>query len=187
MAQSASDLELTPKKNLYTCNRAICLNRKIYPSMSPSRFESAIQLFKQLDCFSVRLKKSLCNHAQSCTADCRLSHLLNNGKVGRAVAQGVSRRLLTAAAQVRVRVRLCGIGGEQRGAGACFLRILRFPLPRIPAVAPHSSPSIISEGWYNRPVVVSAIVDSVPLRRKRKKRGKIIRDMHVVHTCVKFE
>jgi hypothetical protein len=72
-------------------------------------------------------------------------------KFGRAVAQEVSRWLPTAAARVRAQVRTCGICGGQSGAGAGFLRVLRFPLPiLILPTAPHSS-SII-RCWYNRPV-----------------------------------
>jgi hypothetical protein len=64
--------------------------------------------------------------------------------LGRAIAQEVSRWL-------RARVWSCGICGGQSGAGAGFLRVLRFPLPIfIPPVAPQSSTSII---WrlYNMP------------------------------------
>jgi hypothetical protein len=65
------------------------------------------------------------------------------------IAQAVSRRLPTATALVRARVRSCGICGGQSGTGAGFLRVLRFPLPiLIPPIAPHSS---IARGWYNRP------------------------------------
>jgi hypothetical protein len=64
--------------------------------------------------------------------------------------QEVSRRLLIAAARLRVQVTLCGICGGQSGTEALFLRVLRFPLPiLIPLTAPHSSSSII-RGWYNR-------------------------------------
>jgi hypothetical protein len=48
---------------------------------------------------------------------------------GRAIAQAVSRWLPTAAALVRSRVWSSGICGGQSGAGAGFLRVLRFPLP----------------------------------------------------------
>jgi hypothetical protein len=48
---------------------------------------------------------------------------------GRAIAQAVSRWLPTAAARVRSRVWSSGIWGGQSGAGAGFLRVLRFPLP----------------------------------------------------------
>jgi hypothetical protein len=56
---------------------------------------------------------------------------------GRAVAQAVSRWLPTAAAWVRVRA-TCGICGGQSGTGACFLRVLRFPLPIISPISPSS-------------------------------------------------
>jgi hypothetical protein len=39
----------------------------------------------------------------------------------------------------------------------------------IPPIAPPSLSSIIIRGWYNRPVVASVRVDSVPLCLKRKK------------------
>jgi hypothetical protein len=48
---------------------------------------------------------------------------------GRAIAQAVSRWLPTAVARVRARVLSSGICGGQSGAGADFLRVLRFPLP----------------------------------------------------------
>jgi hypothetical protein len=74
------------------------------------------------------------------------------GLEGRAVAQAVSRRLLTAAARVRSQISLCGICGGLRDTGAGFLRVLRFPLIiLIPPTAPHSSLSII-RCWYNRPI-----------------------------------
>jgi hypothetical protein len=70
---------------------------------------------------------------------------------GRIIAQAVNRRLPTAAARVRARVRSCGICGGQSGIGAGFLRVLLFSLPiRIPPIAPQS-PSPITWGWYNRP------------------------------------
>jgi hypothetical protein len=59
--------------------------------------------------------------------------------LGRAVAQAVSRWLPTAAARVRVRA-ACGVCGGQRGTGAGFLRVLRFPLPIIPQISPSYSP-----------------------------------------------
>jgi hypothetical protein len=71
--------------------------------------------------------------------------------MGRAIAQAVSRWLPTAA----TRVWSCGICGGQSGAGAGFLRVLRFPLPIfIPPISPQSPTSIIW-GWYNRPVVAA--------------------------------
>jgi hypothetical protein len=48
--------------------------------------------------------------------------------LGRAIAQAVSRWLPTAAARVPSRVWSSGICGGQSGAGAGFLRVLRFPL-----------------------------------------------------------
>jgi hypothetical protein len=48
---------------------------------------------------------------------------------GRAIAQAVSRRLPTVAARVRSQIRSCGISDGERGTGAGFLRVLRFPLP----------------------------------------------------------
>jgi hypothetical protein len=48
---------------------------------------------------------------------------------GRAIAQAVSRRLPTAAARVRIQVRLCEICGGQSGTGAGILRVLQFPVP----------------------------------------------------------
>jgi hypothetical protein len=58
-----------------------------------------------------------------------------------AVAQAVSRRLPTAATRVRDRVRSCGVYGLQRGTRAGILRVLQFPLPSIPPIAPHPSSS----------------------------------------------
>jgi hypothetical protein len=49
------------------------------------------------------------------------------------------------------------ICGGQSGAGAGFLRVLRFPLPIfIPPIAPQS-PSYIIWAWYNRPVVAAVL------------------------------
>jgi hypothetical protein len=49
----------------------------------------------------------------------------------------VRRWLPTAAARVRLRV-ACGVCGGQSGAGAGFLRVLRFPPPIIPPISPLS-------------------------------------------------
>jgi hypothetical protein len=48
-------------------------------------------------------------------------------------SSAVRRWLPTAAARVRVRA-ACGVCGRQRGTGAGFLRVLRFPLPIIPPI-----------------------------------------------------
>jgi hypothetical protein len=96
------------------------------------------------------------------TAALQDTELLN--RMGRAIAQAVSRWLPTAAAQVPARVRLCGICGGQSGARAGFLRVLQFPLPIfIPPTAPRSS---IIWGWYSRPVVaaVTSALSLTPLR-----------------------
>jgi hypothetical protein len=75
----------------------------------------------------------------------RLDQMLwrkSSGK-GRAMAHAVSCWLPTAAARVRARVWLNGICGGQSGAGAGFLRVLRFPLP---IFIPPNSPSSQSHG-----------------------------------------
>jgi hypothetical protein len=72
-------------------------------------------------------------------------------KLGRVIAQEVSRRLPTAAARVRAQVRICEICSAQSGTGTGFLRVPQFPLPiLIPPTARHSS-SIIRD-WYDRPI-----------------------------------
>jgi hypothetical protein len=63
---------------------------------------------------------------------------MTNCEVGRSIAQAVSRWLPTAAARVLARVWSSGICGGQSGAGAGFLRVLRFPLP---IFIPPNSPS----------------------------------------------
>jgi hypothetical protein len=63
-----------------------------------------------------------------------------NNATGRATAQAVSRRLPTAAARVQTRVGTWDFVMEKSGAGAGFLRELRFPLPiYIPSYSPQSS------------------------------------------------
>jgi hypothetical protein len=56
--------------------------------------------------------------------------------------------------------RSCGNLGGQSGTAAGFLRVLQFPLSSIP--------KIIIWGCYDRPVVASVIVDSVPLHPKKE-------------------
>jgi hypothetical protein len=58
--------------------------------------------------------------------------------LGRAIAEAVSRWLPTAAARVQSRVWSSGICGGRSGAGAGFLRVVRFPLPFIPPNSPSS-------------------------------------------------
>jgi hypothetical protein len=75
------------------------------------------------------------------------------------------------AVRVQAQVISRGICGEQSGAEAGFLRVLRFPLPIfIPSIAPHS-PSSIIRGWYNRPNSNwhTKWTQSHPTQRNRKK------------------
>jgi hypothetical protein len=66
----------------------------------------------------------------------RRKKIINEGC--RAIDQAVSRWLPTAAARVQTRVWSSRICGGQSGAGAGFLRVLRFPLP---IFIPPNSPS----------------------------------------------
>jgi hypothetical protein len=68
----------------------------------------------------------------------------------RAIAQAISRWFPPAAARVRSRVWSSGICGGQIGAGAGFLRVLRFPLPIF--IPPNSPSSLSPGGRYNRPI-----------------------------------
>jgi hypothetical protein len=104
---------------------------------------------------------------------CPLQVSIVSGHRGRAIAQAVSRRLSTAVARARARVRSCGICGGQSDAGAGFLRVLRFPLPpRIPPIAPQS-PSTIW-GWYSRPNSGRSTkwTQSHPTRKKKLSSGE---------------
>jgi hypothetical protein len=78
--------------------------------------------------------------------------------LGRGIAQAVNRWdrwFPTTAVRVRALVRTCWIYVGQSGTGAGFLRVLWFPLPIfIPPIAPQS-PSSITWGWYNRPIVAA--------------------------------
>jgi hypothetical protein len=61
-------------------------------------------------------------------------------EIGRAIAQAVSRRFPTAAARFQTRVGKWDFVMDKSGAGAGFLRELRFPLPiYIPSCTPQSS------------------------------------------------
>jgi hypothetical protein len=58
--------------------------------------------------------------------------------IGRAMAQAVSRRLLTAAARVRAQVNPVGFVVDKVALGQVFLRVLRFsPVNIISPWAPH--------------------------------------------------
>jgi hypothetical protein len=83
----------------------------------------------------------------------------------------------TAKIRVRAQVSSRGICGRQSGTGAGFLRVLWFPLPSIPPIAPQlssSSSSIIIRSWYSRPVMASIIVDAVPLHDKKGKKKSVV-------------
>jgi hypothetical protein len=72
---------------------------------------------------------------------------------GRAMAQAVSRRLLTAEARVRTQVRPCGICDGQSGTGAGFSpQVLLFSSVEITAVA---QVSYIIWGWIIGPLVAA--------------------------------
>jgi hypothetical protein len=75
----------------------------------------------------------------------------SNSSLGRAIAQAVSRWLPTAA--VRGSRPGCHVGfcGGQSGAGAGFLRVLRFPLPNFIPLIAHKIILTYRRGLYNRP------------------------------------
>jgi hypothetical protein len=79
-------------------------------------------------------------------------------RLGRVIAQAISRWLPTVAARVRARVWSSGICGGQGGAQAGFLLVLRFPLP--------ISILIITRGRYDRSEVADVSngpsLDSTP-------------------------
>jgi hypothetical protein len=89
---------------------------------------------------------------------------MSKSSVGHAIAQAVSRWLLTAAARVRGQVWSNGICGGQSGAGADFLRVLRFPLPIfIPPNSPSSqSPGAGTIGYSVADVPSGPSMDSTP-------------------------
>jgi hypothetical protein len=96
-----------------------------------------------------------------------------------------------AAARVRSRVWSCGICGGQSGAGAGFLRVLRFPLQIfIPPIASQSPSSIIWD-WYNRPVVatVPSGLSFTPLRIMKKKSDipVVVRTKYLLNTIIALE
>jgi hypothetical protein len=133
-------------------------NRKILPSRewnpdSPTHSPSLHRL-SYPDSFQYNTLKTQSATGINCdgmgnTYDpfCNMSLTLDKG---RAIDQAVSRWFLTAVTRIGTQVRSCGICGGQSGTGACFLPVLRFPLPiLILPTAPHSSTIIL--GWYNRP------------------------------------
>jgi hypothetical protein len=69
--------------------------------------------------------------------------VLSYPRMGRAMAQAVSRRPLTAEARVLDLVNPCGICGGQSGTGTGFLRVLRFSPVNI---IPPSPSKLISSG-----------------------------------------
>jgi hypothetical protein len=74
-------------------------------------------------------------------------------QLGRAISQSVSRWLPTAAARVRAWVWSSGICGEQSGAGAGFLLVLRFPLPQSlfhQILRPHNHPTKVQQARSGR-------------------------------------
>jgi hypothetical protein len=136
-----------------------------YTLFQEVKFNSVLKFKSGLQC-SLFLCTTL-NHI-FCYLVSRSSSSIND-KVGRAIAQAVSRWLPTAAARVRARVWSCEICSRQSGTGAGFLRVLRFPLPIfIPPIAPQS-PSSITRGLYNRPEVaaVPTGLSPTPLRKKK--------------------
>jgi hypothetical protein len=59
---------------------------------------------------------------------------------------------------------------DKSGAGAGFLRELRFALPiYIPSASPQSS-IIITRGWHNRPGVAAVPIASQTKLKKKKQR-----------------
>jgi hypothetical protein len=97
--------------------------------------------------------------------------MMNIDRLGRTIAQAVSRQIPTPAGRVRAQVRSCGNCGGQSGTGEGFFRVLRFPLPiLIPPTAPHWSSSSIIRGWYNRPISgrLTKWTQSHPTPKKQK-------------------
>jgi hypothetical protein len=99
-----------------------------------------------------------------------LSHIclprMLNIRLGRAMAQAVSRRPLTAEARVRSRISPCGNCGEQSGTGTGFSpRVLRFsPVNFIPPVLHYTEKrkklTIFITGLHNKPQGCGASVAS---------------------------
>jgi hypothetical protein len=97
-----------------------------------------------------RAANSKTAHRRISSGHVKSSYLSICCKMGRAIAQAVSRRQPISVARVWSQVRSCGICCGQSGTGAGLLLVFRFPLPiRIP---PNASYSCIIRGWYNRPI-----------------------------------
>jgi hypothetical protein len=94
---------------------------------------------------------------------------------GRAIAQAVSRWFPTTAARLRARVWICGICGGQSGAGAGFLRVLRFPLPIfIPPYSTSSqSPGVGTLGHSVADVPSGPSLDSTPPHMRINKKQSL--------------
>jgi hypothetical protein len=91
-----------------------------------------VQLFGAVKC-----------HASAPVTSCEILQEIVMLLLGRAIAQAVSRWLSTAAARVQTQVWSSGICDGQSGAGAGFLRVLRFP---VSIFIPSNSPSSQSPG-----------------------------------------
>jgi hypothetical protein len=90
-----------------------------------------------------------------------------------------SRRLPTAAARVRVRVRTCGICGGHIGDGPGFLQVPRFPLPSFLQIALHSTSLIIIRGWYSQ---ASSGTSNSELGSTPPQKGRKHKSIHVTFT-----
>jgi hypothetical protein len=99
---------------------------------------------------------------------------LQEGRMGRAIAQAVSRQFHTAATLVQTRVWSCGIFVmEKSGAGVGFLRELRFVSPaNLHSICFSTIIFTITRGWHNRP----GAARSVPIasQTRIKKKGRIL-------------
>jgi hypothetical protein len=143
-----------------TCLVQWCIQKYVYhSSLSSYTLEICVTFSNfifvgQVPCvfWNVPVGKTstVCDSSQAPQTGSRLFRLISGVRLGRAIAQGVSRRLLKL--RPVFEPRSCGICGGQSDIGAGLLRVLRFPLPvLISPTAPHSS-SYTIRGWYNRPI-----------------------------------
>jgi hypothetical protein len=88
---------------------------------------------------------------------------------GRAIAQAVSRRLPTAAARVVSNPGLVmwDFVMDNSGAGANFLRELRFPLHNLHSICFSTIIFTITRGWHNRPGVAAVSIASETRIKKK--------------------